>query len=135
MQQLTLQQADKRQRTLQSLGKVVRLEASSVCFSPQDITSLRDLLQKPETEKQALLTALRKLDCYRLQLQDLASTQIGSAVATLAASHPKLEVARLAAAVLEKWRAMVEVSEGEAAAAARPLPQPRSAILPRSRCS
>jgi hypothetical protein len=60
-QQPPLQQPDKRQRTLFSLGKVVRLEASSVCFLPEDIISLRDLLQKPETEKQTLLTALRCL--------------------------------------------------------------------------
>jgi hypothetical protein len=55
-----------------------------------------------------LLTALRKLDCYKLQVQDLQASGIGAAVATLASCHPKPEVAALATSLLQKWRDLVE---------------------------
>ena len=57
-----------------------------------------------------LLDLLRKLDCYRLRVEDLQRSDIGSAVATLATSHPKPDVARLAASLLQKWRDLVENS-------------------------
>lgn len=50
-----------------------------------------------------LLTTLRKLDCYRLEVADLVSTDVGTAVATLATHHPKPDVARLALCLLQKW--------------------------------
>jgi hypothetical protein len=55
-----------------------------------------------------LLINLRKLDCYKLQVEDLHRSDIGVAVATLAAQHPKQEVCRLATSLLQKWRDMVE---------------------------
>lgn len=54
------------------------------------------------------MTILRKLDCYKLEVEDLFRSQIGVAVATLAVQHPKQDVARLAASILEKWQKMVE---------------------------
>ena len=51
---------------------------------------------------------LRKLDCYRLENSDLCSTDIGTAVATLASHHPKPEVSRLALSILQKWRSLTE---------------------------
>lgn len=36
-----------------------------------------------------LLNVLRKLDCYSLQLSDMSRTDIGRAVATVAACHPR----------------------------------------------
>lgn len=44
---------------------------------------------------------------HRLEFNDLVTTEIGSAVATLAV-HPKLEVARLAAGLVSKWRTLIE---------------------------
>jgi hypothetical protein len=57
-----------------------------------------------------LLITLRKLDCYKLQVEDLRNTGIGSAVATLAQQHPKPDVAQLASRILAKWRDLVETS-------------------------
>lgn len=109
---------------------MVRLEASTVCFSEQDIASLRSLLLDAGSSKHALLCALRKLDCYRLELHDLQRSGIGAAVATLTA-HPKPEVARFAAALLDKLRAVAEATlfprlpYDAAAAAAAPTARPR----------
>lgn len=55
-----------------------------------------------------LLINLRKLDCYKLQVEDLHRSDIGVAIATLAIKHPKQEVSRLATSLLQKWRDMVE---------------------------
>lgn len=55
-----------------------------------------------------ILTILRKLDCYKLEVEDLVRSQIGIAVATLALQHPKQDVARLAASLVDKWQRMVE---------------------------
>lgn len=57
-----------------------------------------------------LLIILRKLDCYKLQVEDLRNTDIGSAVSTLAQRHPKLDVSQLASRILTKWRDLVETS-------------------------
>jgi len=57
-----------------------------------------------------LLIILRKLDCYKLQVEDLRNTDIGSAVSTLAQRHPKPDVAQLASRILAKWRDLVETS-------------------------
>jgi hypothetical protein len=57
-----------------------------------------------------LLIILRKLDCYKLQIEDLRNTDIGSAVSTLAQRHPKPDVAQLASRILAKWRDLVETS-------------------------
>jgi hypothetical protein len=57
-----------------------------------------------------LLITLRKLDCYKLQVEDLRNTGIGSAVSTLAQRNPKPDVAQLASRILAKWRDLVETS-------------------------
>ncbi|RMZ55002.1 hypothetical protein APUTEX25_000519 [Auxenochlorella protothecoides] len=124
------------QRTLLNLSKVVRLDASTVCFTPADIQALRTVLLDPFQSKHDLLCALRKLDCYRLELADLTASGIGAAVATLT-GHPKPDVARFAAALLCKLRAVAErglfprlpYDRAEAAAAPDGQPQtPKEAI-------
>lgn len=78
-----------------------------MCFTEEDIASLRCLLLDASRSKHELLCALRKLDCYRLELTDLERSGIGGAVSTLT-MHPKPEVARFAAALLDKLRAVAE---------------------------
>jgi hypothetical protein len=135
-EQPVLLRPDRNQRTLFSLAKVVRLDNSSVCFTLEQICDLKDRLldaslTKHEVIKQArvcriqtkvtnvtslpvikclsqILTILRKLDCYKLEVEDLFHSQIGIAVATLALQHPKQDVARLAASILDKWQRMVK---------------------------
>lgn len=126
---------DKNQRTLFSLAKVVRLESTSMCFTLEEICGMKqELLVPSQTKYQVccffnqtaqitfhsptyisppslqLLNILRKLDCYKLRVEDLQRSDIGSAVATLAVHHPKPDVAKLAASLLQKWRELVENS-------------------------
>ncbi|GAB4814834.1 hypothetical protein N2152v2_001880 [Parachlorella kessleri] len=98
---------DVRQRTLWDLQKVVKLETSAVCFASEAVLDHKKALLDPSTPKWLLLQTMRKLDCYRFQFQDLITSEIGCAVATLEA-HPKLEVARLAHNLVKKWRGLVE---------------------------
>eukprot|EP00887_Chlorella_sp_A99_P000896 scaffold5.g896.t1 len=114
-----LGERDVKQRTLFDLRKVVKLQSSAIMFTPEDIEGLRQHLADPGTSRHLLLNSLRKLDCYKLLAGDLAACEIGSAVATLV-QHPKLEVARLAAALLDKWREMVE-GAGQVAGVERDL--------------
>jgi hypothetical protein len=61
----------------------------------------------PSQSKHVLLRTLRKVDCYRLDLNDLMQTGLAAAVATLAAHSPRLEVSKLAAAILDKWKGII----------------------------
>ena len=130
---------DKNQRTLFSLSKVVRMDNTSMCFTLEEIRAMKaELLVATQTKHQVrtfisffaavgslifdrlfkyvfinfmqLLITLRKLDCYKLQVEDLRNTDIGSAVSTLAQRHPKLDVSQLASRILTKWRDLVETS-------------------------
>jgi len=64
----------------------------------------------PLPSRLQLLNALRKLDCFKLEPQDMYVSGISAAVATLAARHPKPDVSRLATSLLQKWRDIVETA-------------------------
>lgn len=81
---------------------------------PQPLLSItanrRLMLTGPSSSHMQLLTILRKLDCYKLTISDIQTSEIGIAVATLAAASPKLDVSRLATSLLQKWREMADVA-------------------------
>ncbi|KAL4539473.1 hypothetical protein Ndes2437B_g02155 [Nannochloris sp. 'desiccata'] len=108
--EVVLLRPDKNQRTLLSLSKVVRLDNTSMCFTLEEIRTMKAELLVASQTKHELLIILRKLDCYNLQVEDLRNTDIGSAVSTLAQRHPKPDVAQLASRILAKWRDLVETS-------------------------
>lgn len=98
---------DKKQRTLLSLSKVVRLDNTSVCFTGQDIEQMKLELLDACKSTQELLVILRKLECYKLDVEDVLRFGIGRVVNTLAIRHPKLEVSGKAYKLVRKWKTMV----------------------------
>lgn len=98
---------DKKQRTLLSLSKVVRLDNTSVCFTGQDIEQMKVELLDASKSTQELLVNLRKLECYKLDVEDVLRFGIGRVVNTLAIRHPKLEVSEKAYKLVRKWKTMV----------------------------
>lgn len=98
---------DKKQRTLLSLSKVVRLDNTSVCFTGQDIERMKVELLDASKSTQELLVILRKLECYKLDVEDVLRFGIGRVVNTLAIRHPKLQVSEKAYKLVRKWKTMV----------------------------
>jgi hypothetical protein len=97
------------QRSLFSLKKVVRLgkNTTAVTFTIQDLQNIRAKLENASTGKHELLQSMRRLQCYRLCLEDLRVSGLGGIVRVLSIVHPKDEVRKAAGMMMQKWKRMV----------------------------
>lgn len=106
---IPLKDDDGRQRSLFSLKKVVRLgkNTTSVTFTIQDLQNIKRALEDAHTAKFELLQQLRRLQCYRLCLEDVRVSGLGKSVRVLSLVHPKVEVRRSASKLMKSWKRMV----------------------------
>ncbi|KAI8113976.1 hypothetical protein M9434_002104 [Picochlorum sp. BPE23] len=106
---IPLKDDDGRQRSLFSLKKVVRLgkNTTSVTFTIQDLQNIKRALEDAHTAKFELLQQLRRLQCYRLCLEDVRVSGLGKSVRVLSLVHPKVEVRRAASKLMKSWKRMV----------------------------
>lgn len=106
---IPLKDDDGRQRSLFSLKKVVRLgkNTTSVTFTVQDLQNIKRALEDAQTGKFELLQQLRRLQCYRLCLEDVRVSGLGKSVRVLSIVHPKDEVRRAAGKLMKSWKRMV----------------------------
>ena len=100
---------DAGQRSLFSLKKVVRLgkNTTAVTFTIQDLQNIKAKLENASTGKHELLQSMRRLQCYRLCLEDLKVSGLGGIVRVLSMVHPKDEVRKAAGTMIHKWKRMV----------------------------
>ena len=99
---------DKAQRSLFSLTKVVRLGKSqtAVSFTIEDLSSLRATLEDASSPKHVLLQSMRRLQCYRLCMEDLRVSGLGGIVRVLSMVHPKGEIRETAGRLMGRWKRM-----------------------------
>lgn len=94
------------QRKLSDLQKVVSIKGGAVNFDISELLEARELLEAEDTPVAAILDSLRRLSCFDITREMLLSTKIGPAVRKLK-KHPNPEVARISAALVEKWKGVV----------------------------
>jgi hypothetical protein len=97
---------DTSQRSLFSLTKVVRLGKShtTVSFTIDDLVSVRGTLEDPRSAKHVLLQSMRRLQCYRLCLEDVRVSRLGGIVRVLSMVHPREEVREAAGRLMGRWK-------------------------------
>lgn len=93
-----------RQLRLNECGKVVRLEKPAVLYTHDDVLRLKHQLSSASRDD--VLHALRTLSCCSIGYSLLKTTGVGVEVKALR-RHDDAEVAKLAAKLLDKWRAHV----------------------------
>lgn len=94
------------QRKLTDLRKVVSIKGGAVNFDISELLEARELLEAEDTPVGPILDSLRRLSCFDITREMLLSTKIGPAIRLLK-KHPDPEVARISAALVEKWKGVV----------------------------
>ena len=109
-----------RQVTIESMGKVVRMEHSAANFREADVARLRGVLEAGASTEEAVIGALRQLDSMQVTLDVLRSTGIGKPVSRMAKDARRPALQSLAARIKCKWR-RIALSGSDALSAATQL--------------
>jgi hypothetical protein len=95
-----------KQQRLSQCKKVVKLKASKFVICPEELKSLRGVLDSPASTNEEVLHALRHLDSLMLHSGELTNSQVGKSVKNLR-KHSSVEVSTLSARLTDKWRDIV----------------------------
>lgn len=94
------------QRTLDDLENVCRIKGGGLNFDISELTGAKAALESHATSVPEILAILRRLSCLTVSKSMLIETSVGSAVRRMK-QHRDLNVARIATALVEKWKARV----------------------------